>query len=617
LTDIHSWVGGHYRQEPEDDAGLGDVLSFWLLLKEYCDANDMDCWLVNNGDFVHGTGLTGNGDPSSLVPLLEIMPWDAVNCGNHELYEESIVEYMTRPGGYVDWWGDRYLTANVMKARPQKEEEEEEGSKEEGGSSSDGDIIGDEDLEPLGRRYKILEGKKSNLLVFGFLYNLPNPCDLIHIQNVEDVVQQQWFLDALNKVEEYDAILILAHMDLVDPLVTVILQAIRDQVGPGVPVQFVTGHTHYRGYDQLDPMSMSVEAGRYLDTVGFVSFPTAQSAALEEGRFEFSFLDANRHTLKTTLHIEDDDYLYTKEGSELTEFIAQTREKKGLLEEVGCAPRDYHYNASLDDKNSLWALYRDKVVPQMFFSNEDTEDVKSIMYLSKESWRYDIFSKASLVMDDIWAVAPFFDKVTYMGTFEGAVIRKLNATMNSERMSWLGILPDWIMIGTVESATKAYALYTHEYNIPEVKEALQGIVPNHEIEPENTDYTSTMLWSSFVIENWACDGLSGKLPDWFPKPDHIAEKLGTNGDDMENVFVIVILVFLVLILLVCSICCWLWLRYLCMGHQPISQEELDTLALEDDDDDDDDGGENGDKMMDTPATMTDEEEDDDDDPELL
>jgi hypothetical protein len=589
LTDVHSWVGGHPRQEPHNDVDYGDVLSFWLLLKEHCDANDMDLWFVNNGDFVHGTGLTGNGDPSSLVPLLQKMPWDAVNCGNHELYEESIVSYMMRPGGYVDWWGDRYLTANVMRA------------KEASG--------GDDKQQPLGRHYKVLEGKHSNLLVFGFLYNLENPCDLIHVQKVEDVVQHRWFLDAL-KNENYDAILILAHMDLVDPLVDVILRAIRDQVGPGVPVQFVTGHTHYRGVQQMDPMSSSAEAGRYLDTVGFVSFPTAETAAAAQPdtnssvtTFRTEFLDANRQTLMDTLGTQS---LYTKQGRVLSDFIAKTRQKKGLLEEVGCAPKDYNYNASVDDPNSLWGLYRDEVVPQMFFSREDTDDVKSIMFLSKASWRYNLYSQSTLVLDDIWAVAPFNDTVTYMGTFEGEVIQQLDATMNSHRMSWMTILPDWIMIGDVdeESTTMAYALYTHEYNIPEVQEALELIVPNQKIEPENTDYTSTMLWLSFVLENWACDGLLGQLPDWFPKPDHIADKLGKNGDDMDDAFAIALLVVVVLVILLCAICCWLCLRYLCcgVGHQPISQEEWDTLALEQDDDPVDD------KTANTPTTLSDDDE---------
>jgi hypothetical protein len=42
LTDVHSWLASHKRQEPYMDVDLGNVLSFWERLKEFCDLNDMD-----------------------------------------------------------------------------------------------------------------------------------------------------------------------------------------------------------------------------------------------------------------------------------------------------------------------------------------------------------------------------------------------------------------------------------------------------------------------------------------------------------------------------------------------------------------------------------------------
>ena len=79
LTDIHSWLASHRRQEPHLDADLGNILSFWERLKAHCDENGMDLWFVMNGDWIDGTGLALNGDPSYILPLLQKMPWDAVN----------------------------------------------------------------------------------------------------------------------------------------------------------------------------------------------------------------------------------------------------------------------------------------------------------------------------------------------------------------------------------------------------------------------------------------------------------------------------------------------------------------------------------------------------------
>jgi 2',3'-cyclic-nucleotide 2'-phosphodiesterase (5'-nucleotidase family) len=79
LTDVHSWVGGHGNHEASMDADYGDALSFYERLKEYCDATDKDLWFVMNGDWIDGTGLAMDGDPSYLIPLLQKMPWDVVN----------------------------------------------------------------------------------------------------------------------------------------------------------------------------------------------------------------------------------------------------------------------------------------------------------------------------------------------------------------------------------------------------------------------------------------------------------------------------------------------------------------------------------------------------------
>jgi hypothetical protein len=43
----------------------------------------------------------------------------------------------------------------------------------------------------------LLEGRNSNVLVFGFLCNLPNPSQIVIVAEVEKVVKEKWFQDAL------------------------------------------------------------------------------------------------------------------------------------------------------------------------------------------------------------------------------------------------------------------------------------------------------------------------------------------------------------------------------------------------------------------------------------
>src|SRR3569623_1870504 len=97
-----------------------------------------------------GLALAINGDPSHLIPLLEKMPWDAINVGNHELYSDAVIDYMTRPGGFAEWWGTRYLSSNTVHANSK---------------------------EPIGNRYRLLHGRSGSVLAFGFLYNMTNNGD--------------------------------------------------------------------------------------------------------------------------------------------------------------------------------------------------------------------------------------------------------------------------------------------------------------------------------------------------------------------------------------------------------------------------------------------------------
>ena len=238
-----------------------------------------------------------------LTQILKFMPFNAVNIGNHEHYYNENIEYITEPGGFVDHWNGGYLTSNSLLA---------------------------ETGQPIGSRFTYLNGKKTgvSILTFGFLYNFENHCNMTDVENVEDAVQSDWFINEVTN-GQYNAILFLAHMDVQDPLVYVLLNATRNIVGDDMPIQFITGHTHYRGFEILDDYATSFEAGRYLDTIGFVSFPVQKQNTTVEisdhrndtanstnatTQFQHVFLDANLDALKATLGVDD---LTTASGSAL------------------------------------------------------------------------------------------------------------------------------------------------------------------------------------------------------------------------------------------------------------------------------------------------------------
>ena len=588
-------------------------------MKDHCDAygdddadeqqqnQHRDIFFVNNGDFIHGTGLSqmgmgnepGGADgpgnyPGYLIPLLEKMPYDVLTCGNHELYSKKNIEFMTRPGGYVDWWGDRYLTSNINRA-------EIDTKKLSHGTGNDYD---DGTQRPLGNRYKILHGKNSKLLTFGFLYNMKDyaPNSGIVIEDVEKVVAQEWFVNALVE-EHYDAILVLAHMDLVDPLVQVIKSAIRSNIGQGMPVVFITGHTHYRGVKQLEDTTMTFEAGRYMDTVGFVSFPKKESVRSENSTslFSHAFLDANKQVLfQDTLGFSRSEDGETKNGKELSKFIDQTREKLGLKKEIGCAPQSYFFERPVDAEGSLWGLYRDEVIPKIFFKSRQTmeaieeeatneeDDLPMAMLLSKDAWRYDLFNNATLIADDIIAVAPFNDTIVHLGTFPSKVIAKANRTLNQysngDDLTWLPTLPKFILIGSLDEsdANTKYHLYCHDFEAIHVQKILRRLAPKEHVVIKKTEFRSTMIWMAFVEEYWKCDGTIGQLPDWFPTPQNVAQNLNSDEKDYVKLLIAIVIIMVILGFFITAIAMfWIFFRNYFL-YQPIMGGQDDIIEFQDD-----------------------------------
>ena len=74
------------------------------------------------------------------------IPFDALNCGNHELYDNATMERFGS-SGYIASWKGRYLTTNLLNATTNA---------------------------PLGATSAVLTGAVSGvrLLSFGFMYNM-------------------------------------------------------------------------------------------------------------------------------------------------------------------------------------------------------------------------------------------------------------------------------------------------------------------------------------------------------------------------------------------------------------------------------------------------------------
>ena len=473
VTDVHSWVASRVRHEPEYNADYGHVLSLYQLLKHQHAENDL--FFVMNGDFMDGTGLS-TYPPKYLAPILLRMPWNALNIGNHELYQNSTVEYIR--DHFVQHWNGRYLTSNVLLESTHR---------------------------PIGSRYTVIKGNQSSLLTFGFLYNMSENCGASIVEPVGQVVQTDWFRMAL-LTETYDAILVLAHMDFQDDLVKVICDAIRVILSKPITIQFITGHSHIRAFTAVDEASTSFEAGHYLDTVGFISFPKLTKEFIGvnvTNQFQHVFIKANTDTFKNILQV---DSLETIEGLELSQFILSTRKDMGLFDVLGCSPRLYDVDQGLDQQDSLWNLYLTKVVAATYLQSS----IKSIFLQSTGAFRSSFF-KGEVNIDDLTSVTPFNDTVFSLDTaIEGRILLMLlGGQPNQVGPDASYGLPS---IGSSlfhVNASSFYHVYTVWFDLPGIVQNLESltnttITATRQYADNGMEMTTTTLWTNYIDSNWKC-----------------------------------------------------------------------------------------------------------------
>lgn len=389
VTDTHSWMNSHEHPDnkPLLDATYGNVTNFILNIKDLIKKDKKDIFFFDNGDVVDGTGLSNASpiDGEYLFPLLMNVPFDAMAIGNHECYNGDVINEMIS-SNYIKSRNGTYLTSNVLYTTT---------------------------MEPLGDRYTVLKGSNSGirLLVFGMLYNMNDNTDVVTIVTVEDTLKSDWFKDALLN-ENYDAIVVLFHIDFEDPLINTFLQGIRSIKGDKIPVQFLTGHSHLQGYNEPDAYSSTLEAGYYFNTLGYASFNISSSMDKDNDKMDFyhEYIDINIQEM-VDIYTDmggnaTDGGMLTVTGLQLDRDVQAVRDSMDLSLVIGCSPQHYSLDFGLDMEHSLYGLFMHEVIPSQLFTpafNETQIHIQGTGLL-----RYDLYKK-DVTVDDIWTLSPFND----------------------------------------------------------------------------------------------------------------------------------------------------------------------------------------------------------------
>jgi hypothetical protein len=101
-------------------------------------------------------------------------------------------------------------------------------------------------------------------MAFGVLFDFTGNSNVSKVIKAATLVQQQWFLDAINYPEPIDLFLVIGH----NPIRTTdfastfgLLHNTIRALRPNVPIQAFGGHSHIRDFQVYDDMSTGLESG--------------------------------------------------------------------------------------------------------------------------------------------------------------------------------------------------------------------------------------------------------------------------------------------------------------------------------------------------------------------
>ncbi|KAJ7632877.1 Metallo-dependent phosphatase-like protein [Roridomyces roridus] len=420
-TDSHGWLLGHQKPsfpEPNYSGDFGDFSSFVTHMKELALQKDVDLLLVDSGDLHDGTGLsdgypTGGVDAHASNEFFKQLPYDLLAIGNHELYIYNNTLDMYR--NFAPRFNGRYLSSNV-------------------------NITIDGVSRPVGDRFAKFKTRKGRqVTALGVLFDFTGNDFNTTVQPVEDMVKEHWFTEAIK--DEPDFFLLAGHMPVSRDNWPLIFNAVR-AVHPLTPILILGGHTHIRDCReslQLDGRSMSLESGRYMETVGWMSaeLPAPKIHRRHNGEdhdtknitFTRRYLDPNRVTYE--YHTGRGNFSFdTAWGQSITRGLEKLAKTFDLSFQYGVAPHDFTLSQSpFPSNNSVLSLMAE-AMPVALTVNNSRASIPNIMITNSGSLRFDIYSGPFTKNDQLTA-SPFADSFLYIANVPFSAASQVLPALNN------------------------------------------------------------------------------------------------------------------------------------------------------------------------------------------
>ncbi|KAF9408232.1 hypothetical protein BGZ94_002385 [Podila epigama] len=391
-TDTHGWLAGHVKEAPYS-ADFGDFASFLSHMREQAVHRRKDLLVVDSGDLHDGNGLSDATPKNGQVtnPIFQKINYDALAIGNHELYLNEIAEDTYR--NFAPKWGRRYLTSNtfIKDAHTNK-------------------------TVPIGRLYNKFRMKfGTRVMSYGFLYNFKGAASNVVLESANVTVTLPWFKKSLK--EDVDMYLVVGHTPVRWAETKAVISAIR-AVHPAKPILVFGGHMHQRDFIQYDERAFGLAAGRFMETVGWMSVKgihdrkcRVESKCIgKKLTVSRRYLDTNVHTYKTHSLSHPKQRFDTWRGRKISREITKARSSLNLSNAIGCAPQDYYLNRyPVTDPRSLIRLVADEILPMVV---DSTKKNPAVVFVNSGSQRFNVY-KGPFTFDDTFIVSPFHNDFIY------------------------------------------------------------------------------------------------------------------------------------------------------------------------------------------------------------
>lgn len=373
-----------------------------------------------------GAGLSDATSPNGLIsnPIFENVDYDLLTVGNHELYVAAITyEHFNQ---FAKVYGDRSLTSNVEVLNPNTST-----------------------YEYIGKQYRYFTTPQGlRIISFGVLYDFTGNSNASRIIPAKTMVQQSWFVDAVNFDQPIDLYMVLGHslvrVNDSSSTLGLVYQAIR-KYKPNTPIQVFGRHSHIRDFQVYDNKATALESGRYCETLGWLSVsgfnntgykaknpsgvsnpsrpavvvsPNAThynlSLSNTSSTFTYSrrYLDWNRLTFAYHANGSQDSTFDIQQGTAVSAELYRDRTQLNLTRLFGCAPQTWClYCKPYGDPGNILSLLEVALgVAVVSFSRSSTPRLR---YINSGSVRFDLV-EGPFTYDDSFIVSPFTDKFVYI-----------------------------------------------------------------------------------------------------------------------------------------------------------------------------------------------------------